>query len=125
MHTYQGDWPSLVIEITNLPPRTYGRTDQGNRCSCVRLPPPDNRSNEAENRGACLHADYHPGTDRCDIPEKHLRRRRPPVQNISIEQYDFSLDEAMPRGAAAGETECDRDDAIADVKKKVHGPTAH
>jgi hypothetical protein len=43
---------------------------------------------------------------------KNLRRRRPPVQQVGIDKRDFSLDKAIPRFAAAPETQGDRGDAI-------------
>jgi hypothetical protein len=69
-----------------------------------------------------LYADLHPVPDRRDISLKNLPRR-PPVQKISIEKRDFSLDKAIPHRAAARDTERDRDDAIAEIKKRVHRPT--
>jgi hypothetical protein len=48
-------------------------------------------------------------------------RRRPPVQKISIEERDFSLDKATPHSAAAIEAQVDRDDASDNfIKEKPH-----
>jgi hypothetical protein len=49
---------------------------------------------------------------------ENLPRPPRPVEKIGIDERDFSLDKAMPRLAAARETQRDRNDAIADIKKR-------
>jgi hypothetical protein len=87
-------------------------------CSGVWLPPPKYRNNEACDQGDYLEADLYPVPDRRGISVSNPIR---PVQNITIEVRDFSLDKAMPQFAAAIDAQIDRDDASDDfINEKLH-----
>jgi hypothetical protein len=86
--------------------------------SGVWLPPPKYRNKDACNQDNDLDANLYPVPDRRGISMNNPTR---PDQNITIEVRDFSLDKAIPKFAAAIETQIDCDDASDDfIKEKPH-----
>jgi hypothetical protein len=80
-------------------------------CSGVRLPPPKYRNKDACNQDSYLDADLYPVLDRRGISIGNPIR---PVEKITMEVRDFSLDKAIAQFAAAIEAQIDGDDASDD-----------